>query len=340
MSCYHPLKAMKQVDLRTGEFVKMQFIDFKPAAKRNIKVERGRTLLETYEEIPCGKCTGCRMQYAENWAIRCILEARQWKDNCVITLTYNNEHLPKGKKIDPNTGEILEENVTLCKEDVQKFFKRLRKTYSKKYNQNNIRFFMCGEYGDKRGRPHYHVILFNCYIPDQEFFKFNNNGFKIYNSKEIEKIWGLGDVKINELSYEMCAYIARYVLKKQKDKGSKEWYECNGQVPEFTNMSRRPGIAYKYFEKNKEKIYETEEIWLQTKKTLKAYKPGRYFDTKFEQENEEEFKKIKAKRRQNAEDRKRTMEHLIGMPIEEYNSLKEESKQKKLNKLIRVYEQS
>lgn len=341
MSCYHPLKAMKQVDLKTGEFIKMVFLkDFEPALKRNIVEKRGRTLLETYVEIPCGTCTGCRMEYAENWAVRCVLEARQWKNNCVLTLTYDNEHLPKMPKIDITTGEILEENVTLCKEDVQKFFKRLRKTFKEKYNQDNIRFFMCGEYGDKNGRPHYHIILFNCEIPDKKFFKYNNNGFKLYESKEVEKIWGMGDVKINDLSYEMCAYIARYVLKKQKGTNAKATYDARGQIPEFTNMSRKPGIAYKYFEEHKETIYETEEIWLQTKKALKAHKPSRYFDKKLEELEEEKFKQIKTRRKIRAEDKKRTLEHIIEYSIEEYKTMLESSKNRQLKKLIRVYEKS
>lgn len=339
MSCYHPLKAMKVTDLKTGEFIKMEWINFVPEKKRDIIIKGKTKYLEQYTEVPCGTCVGCRMQYAENWAMRCVLEARQWKHNNVLTLTYDPEHLPLSKGIDFKTGEV-KDVPTLKPKDVQLFFKRFRKQYAQKYGQDNIRFFDCGEYGDKNGRPHYHVILYNCNIPDKTFFKYNQNGYKLYRSKEITKIWGMGSVEINDLSYEMCAYIARYVLKKQKGHTAKETYLERGQVPEFTNMSRKPGIAYKYFEQKKETIYATQEIFIQTQKTLKKYKPPRYFDNLLQAEDEEAFKKIKAKRKNNAEDRKRTVEHLIEYDVDKYNELLEESKIKQLNKLPRSYEQS
>lgn len=44
---------------------------------------------------------------------------------------------------------------TLSKTDVQKFLKRLRKNYGKK-----VRYFICGEYGPKSFKPHYHILFF------------------------------------------------------------------------------------------------------------------------------------------------------------------------------------
>ena len=53
---------------------------------------------QTYEmEIPCGRCIGCRLDHASMWATRITMEAKGWKHNCFITLTYNNGLDEKGQ---------------------------------------------------------------------------------------------------------------------------------------------------------------------------------------------------------------------------------------------------
>lgn len=46
--------------------------------------------------------------------------------------------------------------MTLCKRDLQLFFKRLRKRTHEK-----IKYYAVGEYGTDNWRPHYHAIIFN-----------------------------------------------------------------------------------------------------------------------------------------------------------------------------------
>ena len=120
--------------------------------------------------IPCGRCIGCRLDHANDWATRCALEAKNWKHNIFVTLTYNNEtdengnlkHLPLTK----------DKKVTLKKKDIQDFMKRLRwhmkgemqwENPKNGKTENPIRYFACGEYGPTRGRPHYHMAIFNLY---------------------------------------------------------------------------------------------------------------------------------------------------------------------------------
>ena len=109
-------------------------------------------MLLPFVEVPCGKCLECRIQYARAWADRCVLEAKQYKYNYFVTLTYDDEFLPNRNSLEPK--------------DLQLFIKRLRKHYAKKYPDLKIRFLASGEYGDKSWRPHYHIILFNCPIDD------------------------------------------------------------------------------------------------------------------------------------------------------------------------------
>lgn len=106
--------------------------------------------------VACGNCIECQMLYSSTWAFRIGLEAQLYEHNCFITLTYNEDNRPKDDH--------------LSKRDLQLFLKRLRKHF----NNKKIRFFACGEYGDKKGRPHYHIILFNCNFEDMYFFSYDN----------------------------------------------------------------------------------------------------------------------------------------------------------------------
>ena len=174
--------------------------------------------------IPCGKCLACRISRANDWATRCILESRLWQDNCFITLSYNPKSLPP--------------NATLVKRDLQLFFKSLRK----KHPERKIRYFACGEYGDKKLRPHYHIGLFNYKPSDLKLFKLNKCGQPLYISKEIADIWGKGFIIIGALTIESAGYIARYTQKKIYNK-HEEIIKQLGRIPEFLLTSRRGGIG-------------------------------------------------------------------------------------------------
>ena len=50
--------------------------------------------------FPCGKCVECSKAYQNSLAIRCTEECKDWKHVYMITLTYDNEHLPV-KRVKP-----------------------------------------------------------------------------------------------------------------------------------------------------------------------------------------------------------------------------------------------
>ena len=76
--------------------------------------------------------------------MRMIHELESFDCAVFVTLTYDDEHLP--------------ENASLVVSDLQKYIKRVRKECDK--IGKRIRYFACGEYGDRYGRPHYHAIIF------------------------------------------------------------------------------------------------------------------------------------------------------------------------------------
>jgi hypothetical protein len=190
-------------------------------------------------KIPCGQCVGCRLERSRQWAIRCIHEAQLYEKNCFITLTYNEDKLP--------------ESGSLVLEDFQKFLKRLRK---KRFGEK-IRYYMCGEYGDKNKRPHYHACMFNLDFEDKIELK-NRDGQVYYTSQELQSLWPYGFSLIGDVTFESAAYVARYILKKVT--GGRAIIHYNdidfgtGEIlrerkAEFTTMSRRPGIGKGWLEK-------------------------------------------------------------------------------------------
>ena len=243
----------------------------------------------TTNTVSCKQCTGCRQEYSRQWALRNMHEASLWLNNIFITLTYDNEHLP--------------EHGTLVKKDFQDFMKRLRK--KKGANQHQpIRYYQCGEYGDKFGRPHYHAILFNTNFRDREIIQGQKG---LTQSQTLSKLWGKGHSSIGDVTFQSAAYVAGYVQKKingQKkdaiDPGTGlKHYEIltpNGEIiekqQEYSTMSRRPGIAGSWFAKHKNDVYPSDNIHINGKEM----RPPKYYDRLYEIEYPEDMAQIKESR--------------------------------------------
>lgn len=155
-------------------------------------------------QLPCGKCIECRLEYARQWAIRCVHEAQMHENNSFITLTYSDEHLKSEK---------------LQYIDFQLFLKRLRKDiWSKNKHQPKesyeISTFVTGEYGDQRKRPHWHALIFNWRPTDLTPKYENHNGDIVYNSPSLSTLWGKGITELGSVTFESAGYCARYAAKK------------------------------------------------------------------------------------------------------------------------------
>lgn len=105
---------------------------------------------DDYIEVPCGKCSECRATYHNSILQRAIVESMS-SYIYFITLTYDNAHIP--------SIEIDGEKFLYADYDhIQNMFKRFR-------NLDNIdgrefRYLTVNEYGDKKHRPHFHILLF------------------------------------------------------------------------------------------------------------------------------------------------------------------------------------
>lgn len=230
--------------------------------------------------LPCGQCVGCRLERSRQWAVRCMHEASLYKNNCFITLTYDDDHLP--------------ENGSLRYSDFQKFMKRLRKRYSgaepsaspESKDAYPIRFYMCGEYGENFGRPHFHACLFNFDFRDKRIWSRSPSGSRIYRSDVLEELWPFGFSSIGEVNFQSAAYVARYIMKKVTGKAAREHYdevdyetgEILSKVPEFNKMSLKPGIGADWFKRFHNDVYPHDHVVVNGK----ACKPPRFYDGQLE----------------------------------------------------------
>lgn len=221
--------------------------------------------------VPCGRCIGCRLEHSRQWAMRLMHEAEDHVNNCFITLTYSPEQLPVDGSLDLRTFQL--------------FMKRLRKS-----TKDKIRFFHCGEYGETLSRPHYHAILFGHDFSDKKKWKRTGKGCWIYRSDALEELWPYGFSSVANVSFESCAYVARYCLKKRVGPNTDEWY-C-GRKPEYTTMSRGYGIGRKWFDRWRAEVYKHDHVIVRGN----ACRPPRYYDGLLARVDPEEYLAVKLAR--------------------------------------------
>lgn len=221
-------------------------------------------------------------------------EASCHQDNCFLTLTFDEDHLPKDGSLSLRTFQL--------------FMKKLRKAYS----NEKFKYYHCGEYGEQFGRPHYHALIFNLNFEDQVFYQTTEAEHKIYTSEKLTKIWGNGNAYIGELTFDSAAYVARYCMKKITGDQAAEHYK--GKKPEYSSMSN--GIAYEWFKKYKDDVYPHDYIVVNGKKL----KPAKFYDTLYEKLNPEGFKDIKRKR-----------DPLFNKKLKDHADINYENSQRRLN---------
>lgn len=312
---------------------------------------------DLFQQIPCGQCSACRLEYSRQWAIRCSLESMYYANCWFVTITYDDAHLPRGLKLDNETGEIMSNSRgellhVLDDSDATKFLKRLRITAERNgwRNGKDVRYFYCGEYGEQYKRPHFHFLFFGLDLPDVEPL-YVKRKHRFFYSKTLEEIWGKGNVIIGELCFDSCAYVARYVMKKQKGKSAEEMRDkiktviFNGDKmtisdfrDEFCRMSRRPGIGKKYFDEHKDNMYLSDSLYVQCSKGLQKVKPCRYYDNLYDVQHSEELERIKAHRRAVGKASSLSRSKRTSLTEEQYLQQKELTKIEQVKRLKRDVE--
>lgn len=236
-------------------------------------------------------------------------EKQMYENNSFITLTYNEEKIPQGK--------------SLAYSDYQGFMKRLLQHAKREYwrtirkdsvrikprtglptksrreirfgqsnaikkildQQNAPRFYMCGEYGERTQRPHYHAIIFGYDFPDKKFFAKTKTGETLYTSEILKKLWGKGHTTTGEVTFQSAAYVARYITKKITGQKAQQHYEyidletgeITNRTPEFNHMSLKPGIGARWLERYTADVYPEGKVLVRGHKS----KSPKYYDKQY-----------------------------------------------------------
>lgn len=194
---------------------------------------------------------------------------------------------------------------------------------------------MCGEYGDKLSRPHYHCILFGFdFLADRKKIS-NKRGNILYSSPTLDKLWGHGFASIGTVTFQSAAYCARYSMKKITGKKAEDHYTRvipeTGEIiklrPEYNKMSLNPAIGKGFFEAYSDDIYPDDFCLIEGKKV----RSPRYYDRLLEQTNPELLERVKTNRKAQAE-------KLLANNTRDRRLVREKCLQAKLTKLKREIE--
>lgn len=201
-------------------------------------------------------------------------ERQLHEDAWFLTLTYRPESLPV--------------DGSLNKKHFQDFMKRLRARLG-----YQLRYFHCGEYGERFARPHYHAIVYGLILRDLVLYRETEVG-RLFTSAFLDDVWTHGFVVVGDVTFESCAYVARYVTKKVTGRAADGHYlifdpdtgeipqapdgSFSHRAPEYVTMSRRPGIAAGWFERFGSDVYPSDEVIVRGR----SCRPPRYYDNLFE----------------------------------------------------------
>lgn len=190
--------------------------------------------LDNGSQVACRNCWQCKAVRIDDLVGRCIAESKTATAAHAVTLTY-------GRKFDAESttyGEAEHERAAvLTYSDVQKFFKLLR------FNGFPLRYFVAGEYGSRKGRAHWHVIIFwQGAVPTLPEMKKRT----LWMRTPEAAWWPHGAVFFDNPEYAAFRYNMKYVLKDIDSEFGQTHY----------SFSKKPPLGADYFARKAERIAE------------------------------------------------------------------------------------
>ena len=242
--------------------------------------------------VPCGKCVDCLTKRTNEWTFRLMKEAERSRSAYFMTTTYGINRDRDGNALFGELPDLSSDfRETLNPKHHTDFMKRLRKANNKYHDTIPIKYFMCGEYGEKNSRPHYHYIIFNMH-----------HDLASRSLMVGSDIWKKGSVDIASFSVASAAYVVRYIMQDNKHDNNTDRYpafqrQSNGLgsnflTPEMIHYFRRrletqvwhPGgfrIALpRYYQTFTNSSGRKEELFTPSQKMMieEAYAESRMYD--------------------------------------------------------------
>lgn len=280
MACYSPMIVEcldpNRPDLKKAKYKwlgKATDLDFEIMYGRDISGKTRDYFDRKYILVPCGNCIGCRLDNAETWADRSLVESFD-KPSLFVTITYNDENLPVN-----SLGYS-----SIKKSDIDDFIVSLRN----KFRNISVRYTCASEYGDLELRCHAHLIIFGLDLEEinPKFYKLNHTLSPMYTSSLLSDLWkGRGFVVVEEGNYFNMAYTSRYILKKQKGEAAAEYEAFDIEPPSF-RCSNRPGIGHDWAINHLEELFTNGYVPIsRSAKGTGKITPNRYFKKLAEKED-------------------------------------------------------
>lgn len=197
----------------------------------HVWLQRGPNWEQT--PVPCKKCWRCKQNRVNDYVARIMAEAQVSAHTCAITLTYAPRDDLADKILHPKHFQL--------------FMKLLRRAGHK------VRYFVAGEYGDLKGRAHFHAILFFTHIsrppdgatvPDYQTydapFSLKIPQMRMCHIRE----WPHGHIKADwSASEKLARYVAKYLLAENKNNA---WF----------SLSKKPPLGAEWFARKAAKARE------------------------------------------------------------------------------------
>jgi hypothetical protein len=177
-------------------------------------IRKAESPLPSKIPVPCRKCWQCKSNRVNDFVGRALCEASTSDWVLTLTLTYRPQDDLSDKVLTPR--------------HFQNFIKLLRVSCPK------TRYLVCGEYGELRGRAHFHVILFGKGKKPEIPNKINTHIHE----------WPHGHVFADWSADEAALrYVCKYLL---KEDGKQSWH----------SLSKKPSLGAEFFARRARRYVE------------------------------------------------------------------------------------
>lgn len=146
--------------------------------------------------VPCGHCLECLKKRQSSYVVRTIEAVRSYGSMWFVTLTYNDDKCPCTE---------LGHN-TLRRKDLQNWKKHFKKFIS----SQNFAWLLCGEYGPKTHRPHYHGCIIG--LSDSDVMIAEKSWSDYYGFTCFKKVPTISCDGSDDVA-NVARYISKYIVK-------------------------------------------------------------------------------------------------------------------------------